>query len=260
MRNLFLTAAAAVAVALPSAASAQLASPNGALPSGVSVIGGIVADLIGTNGTRLVSQLSATSLYRGFSTFNENPVAGTASGNPLTIGTQTGFDAGNLLLLGGGLQSASFRFTLDDGDTGAGNFDFNLNTLLVNGADVGNWSAVSTVETSESGTIVPGSQTLGFLNNRLHTGWFTTTSLTALGTIWTGLNNNLSLVFQLQDVDPGDNFYDFTQGINSSLINVGSGPTVQPPTGTAVPEPASLALVIGGAMAMGAAARRRRKA
>lgn len=258
MRNLVLSAAAAVAVALPSAASAQLASPNGSLPAGVSVIGGVVADLIGTNGTRLVSQLSASSLYRGFSDFNENPIAGTAAGNPLTIGTQTGFDAGNLLLLGGGLQSASFRFTLYDGDTGAGNFDFNDNTLLVNGGNIGNWSAVSTIETSGTGTTI-GSATNGFLDNRLHTGWFTTTNLTVLGTIWSTLNTNLTLVFQLQDVDPTDNFYDFTQGINSSLINVGTGPVVQPPAGTAVPEPASLALVIGGAMAMGAAARRRRK-
>lgn len=258
MRNLFLSAAAAVAVALPSTASAQLASPNGALPSGVSVIGGIVADLIGTNGTRLVSQLSASSLYRGFSTTNENPVAGTAAGNPLTIGTQTGFTAGNLLLLGGGLSSASFRFTLYDGDTGAGNFDENDNTLLVNGATIGNWSSVSTSQTNSTGGTI-GSATLGFLDDQLHTGWFTTTNLTALGTIWSALNTNLNLVFQLQDVDPTDNFFDFTQGINSSLINVGSGPVVQPPS-TAVPEPASLALVIGGAMAMGAAARRRRKA
>ncbi|MCA2996568.1 PEP-CTERM sorting domain-containing protein, partial [Gemmatimonas sp.] len=254
----FLSAAAAVAVALPSTASAQLASPNGALPSGVSVIGGIVADLIGTNGTRLVSQLSASSLYRGFSTTNENPVAGTAAGNPLTIGTQTGFTAGNLLLLGGGLSSASFRFTLYDGDTGAGNFDENDNTLLVNGATIGNWSSVSTSQTNSTGGTI-GSATLGFLDDQLHTGWFTTTNLTALGTIWSALNTNLSLVFQLQDVDPADNFFDFTQGINSSLINVGSGPVVQPPS-TAVPEPASLALVIGGAMAMGATARRRRKA
>ncbi|MFN7457985.1 MAG: PEP-CTERM sorting domain-containing protein [Gemmatimonas sp.] len=259
MRNLFLSAAAAVAVALPSTASAQLASPNGALPSGVSVIGGVVADLIGTNGTRLVSQLSASSLYRGFSNNPENPVPGTASGNPLTIGTQTGFTASNLLLLGGGLSSASFRFTLYDGDTGAGNFDENDNTLLVNGATIGNWSSVSTSQTNSTGGTI-GSATLGFLDDQLYTGWFTTTDLTALGTIWSALNTNLSLVFQLQDVDPADNFFDFTQGINSSLINVGSGPTVQPPTGTAVPEPASLALVIGGAMAMGAAARRRRKA
>ena len=259
MRNLFLSAAAAVTVALPSAASAQLASPNGALPSGVSVIGGIVADLIGTNGTRLVSQLSASSLYRGFSTSNQNPVAGTASGNPLTIGTQTGFTAGNLLLLGGGLSSASFRFTLYDGDTGAGNFDEDQNTLLVNGATISNWSSVSTIETNSTGGTI-GSATLGFLNDQLHTGWFTTTNLTALGTIWSALNTNLSLVFQLQDVDPADNFFDFTQGINSSLIDVGTGPVVQPPTGNAVPEPASLALVIGGAMAMGAAARRRRTA
>lgn len=249
MRNLFLSAAAAVAVALPSTASAQLASPNGALPSGVSVIGGVVADLIGTNGTRLVSQLSASSLFSG----------STPSSTTFTIGTQTGFTAGNLLLLGGGLSSASFRFTLYDGDTGAGNFDENDNTLLVNGATIGNWSSVSTSQTNSTGGTI-GSATLGFLDDQLYTGWFTTTDLTALGTIWSALNTNLSLVFQLQDVDPADNFFDFTQGINSSLIDVGTGPVVQPPTGNAVPEPASLALVIGGAMAMGAAARRRRKA
>ncbi|MCZ8011719.1 MAG: PEP-CTERM sorting domain-containing protein [Gemmatimonas sp.] len=249
MRNLFLSAAAAVAVALPSTASAQLASPNGALPSGVSVIGGVVADLIGTNGTRLVSQLSASSLFSG----------STPSSTTFTIGTQTGFTAGNLLLLGGGLSSASFRFTLYDGDTGAGNFDENDNTLLVNGATIGNWSSVSTSQTNSTGGTI-GSATLGFLNNQLHTGWFTTTNLTALGTIWSALNTNLSLVYTYSDVDPGDQFLDFTQGVNSSLINVGTGPVVQPPTGNAVPEPASLALVIGGAMAMGAAARRRRKA
>ncbi|MFN8884764.1 PEP-CTERM sorting domain-containing protein, partial [Gemmatimonas sp.] len=234
---------------LPSTASAQLASPNGALPSGVSVIGGVVADLIGTNGTRLVSQLSASSLFSG----------STPSSTTFTIGTQTGFTAGNLLLLGGGLSSASFRFTLYDGDTGAGNFDENDNTLLVNGATIGNWSSVSTSQTNSTGGTI-GSATLGFLNNQLHTGWFTTTNLTALGTIWSALNTNLSLVYTYSDVDPGDQFLDFTQGVNSSLINVGTGPVVQPPTGNAVPEPASLALVIGGAMAMGAAARRRRKA
>ncbi|MFO0229649.1 PEP-CTERM sorting domain-containing protein, partial [Gemmatimonas sp.] len=148
---------------------------------------------------------------------------------------------------------------LYDGDTGAGNFDENDNTLLVNGATIGNWSSVSTSQTNSTGGTI-GSATLGFLNNQLHTGWFTTTNLTALGTIWSALNTNLSLVYTYSDVDPGDQFLDFTQGVNSSLINVGTGPVVQPPTGNAVPEPASLALVIGGAMAMGAAARRRRKA
>src|SRR4051812_14081315 len=45
-------------------------SPTGggqALPSGVTEVGGIVLDLVGTNGVRVVSQLPASSLYVGFS-------------------------------------------------------------------------------------------------------------------------------------------------------------------------------------------------
>jgi hypothetical protein len=246
MRKVILSAAFAALAVSPNMVSAQLASPSGALPAGVSVIGGVVADLVGTNGNRLVSQLAASQLYEGF-----------ANANPLTIGTQTGFTAGNLMLLGGGLSRASFRFTLYDGDTGFGNFDRNDNTMLVNGQDLGNWGDISTNETTSNGTII-GSATTGFLNERLHTGWFTTTNVAALTGIWTSLNSTNSLVYQLNDVDPFDNYFDFKLGIESSLITVGSGPAVAPPVNQ-VPEPASLSLLLAGGAAIAVSARRRRK-
>jgi hypothetical protein len=51
-----------------------------------------------------------------------------------------------------------------------------------------------------------------------------------------------ALSFGLNDIDPYDNFFDFTQGLDGSLINVGTGPVVQPPV-TSVSEPSSLALL-----------------
>lgn len=39
---------------------------GGALPAGITEVGGIVTDFIGLNGTRVVSQLAASTLYVGF--------------------------------------------------------------------------------------------------------------------------------------------------------------------------------------------------
>lgn len=211
-------------------------SPSGldVTTSGASTVGGIVANLVGSNGAQVVSQLSAQSLFSGFS-----------AANPFTIGTQSGFSTSITDALGGGLTAAHFRISLFDGDTGAGNFDFNQNTLIVNGVTIGNFSSVATQNTTGTGLLAGGGSSNGFRDNTLDTGWFSLTDALKLTNLFSALLTTTQLKYELSDVDPNDNFFDFTQGINQSLIGVGQGPTVTPPGGT-VPEPGSLALIAAG--------------
>ena len=232
---------------------------GGALPTGVSSVGGVVADLKGLNGNRVVSQLAASALFVGFS-YDPATKPGTANGNPLVFGTQTGFNAATLAALGGGITGASFRISLYDGDSQVGNFDYHQDTFQVNGLNFGDFSDVTTYQTDSTGNLIGTNPEVGFGDNLLNTGFFSSTNLVTLAQLYTSLTTNGSLAFAVNDLSPGDNYFDFTQGVDASLINVGTGPVITPPTTGAVPEPASWAMMILGMGVIGYAMRRRVRA
>jgi hypothetical protein len=146
----------------------------------------------------------------------------------VTIGIQTGFTPAVLAALGGGIAEAAVRVTLFDGDTATGNFDFGENTLQLNGINVGDFSSVATERTSSDGLVSSFSE-FGFQNDQLNTGWFKITNPATLSSLYTSLSTG-EVKFGLIDVDPTDNFYDFTQGIDGGLVNVGQPPIVTPPS------------------------------
>jgi len=243
----------AVAIcAAASASAATLDSPTsgGTLPTGVSAIGGIVFDAIGLNNDRVVAQEAAGGLFDGN--------APTTNPSPL-IGTQTGFTSTILSALGGGIAELAIRVTLFDGDHRSGEFDFNDATLTLNGIEFGNFSSVSTFNTDGTGAVL--STSTGFGDGLLDTGFFFSDDATVLEDIYDSIVATGEIDYGVFDVDPGDQFYDFSQGIDASLINVGSGPVVTPVTPspmTPVPLPAAGWMLLAGVGGL-AAMRRRTK-
>lgn len=233
--KIILSLGAALAMA-PASASTLSPTSAGTLPAGVSEIGGVVLDLVGTNGTRVVSQTAASELFVGFPSFT-----------PIEIGTQTGFDASVTDLLGGGLAEAAVRITLEDGDSAPGDFDDGANFLLLNDIEFGNFSDVETFETDGVGNVLSGPIN-GFPNDDLNTGFFFSDDASLLDMIFASIIASQEVVFGLRDdVTIGDNFFDFTQGLDASLVDVGTGPVASapvPPAVNPVPVPAALPLML----------------
>jgi hypothetical protein len=215
-------------VALTVGPRLTLTSPTtgGTLPPDVTPVGGIVLDLVGKNGVRVVSQLAASSLFMGFYD-SGTPVA--YQGNPGTIGIQTGITQTVLNSLGGGLSDVAIRISLYDGDTGPGDFDDTAqNFLLLNSIRIGDFSDVITRETSGDGlTVLSRNADGGFRNDILDTGFFHSTDPSFLSAFYNSLTSG-QVVYQLDDTDPNDNFFDFTRGVDGSLINVGQAPNISP--------------------------------
>lgn len=212
---------------------------KGALPTGVTEVGGIVLDLVGSNGTRVTSQLAASSLYRGY--FYKNPGM---------IGTQTGFDSTILAALGGGIKEAAVRLTVFDGDTASNDFDWNDNTFFLNNVNFGNFSNVLTDRTNDIGTISYSTE-FGFKDSNLNTGFFYSNDSSTLSSLYNSLSGG-TVTYSLSDTDPYDNYFDFTKGVNGSLIDIGSTPNV------VTPIPAAFWL-LGSGIAGLAGLRRRKK-
>ncbi|MEM0908946.1 MAG: hypothetical protein AAGJ94_16390 [Pseudomonadota bacterium] len=194
-----------------------LTSPTagGELPDEIGIVGGIVLDLVGLNGVRVVSQLAASALFVGFFDGENN-----------TIGTQSGFTKGVVDALGGGLSEVAVRMTIFDGDSAPENFDDRDNILHVNGVSFGDFTEVMTLRTDQDGVPI-GSPTAGFPNNTLNTGFFHLTDEDALKEFFDSLSAG-AVTFELIDEDPGDNFFDFTQGIDSGLADEDQPPNVSP--------------------------------
>ena len=195
-----------------------LLSPTGGgtpLPEGVTLVGGVVLDLVGANGVQVVSQLAARDLYVGY-----------YSSEFGLIGTQEGFTPALIAALGGGLSEAAVRITVFDGDTAPGDFDSHQNELFVNGVNFGDFTDVETLTTDDKGNGI-GTLSQGFANGQLDTGFFHLTDPGALAELFASLSEGVAS-FELRDDDPGENFFDFTQGIDGSIIGVGQPPNISP--------------------------------
>lgn len=187
---------------------------GGAIPTAATPIGGIVLDLVGKNGVRLFSEVSASSLFKGYN----------FSDKSLTVGTLTGVDRD---LLGGGLQSAAVRLTLYDGDSARGDFDYQDLSLSLDGARLGSLSDLLTYShDSKGGNVSVGD---GFANEKTATGWISVAS-DDLSKLFDKLQTDPTKrsIFEVISKDGDTQYYDFTAGIDASFSNVVVAPNAAP--------------------------------
>ena len=194
---------------------------NLVLPTGYPEAGGVAIVMVGANGNSYFQFSDPTGAFQGYSN-NGTPTA--FQGNPFTINNPIALDCGAsscTTYFGGSIAQVFVRFSIQDGDTGAGEFDLNDITLRLNGFDISNMSGVRTEITNTAGTVSSGFAT-GFTNNTFNTGWFSSTNTALLSNILT-TGRTTSTVF---DRDPNDNFWDFRVGptlTNGDIVTVAPG-------------------------------------
>jgi uncharacterized repeat protein (TIGR01451 family) len=182
------------------------------LPTSYPQAGGVVIVLVGVNGNVYYQYSNPSVMYQGY---NNSGTPAAWQGNPMQIAPVTTINCGLQSCssyFGGGIASMSVRFTAYDGDTKAGEFDFNKITLGINGTNIGNFSAVATQTTNTAGTTLVASGT-GFGNNTFDTGWFQSSDATLLANILT----TGTLKSTLTDATPNDNYWDFKQGADATV-------------------------------------------
>jgi large repetitive protein len=200
------------------------------LPSTYPQAGGVAIVLEGVNGNVYYQFVNPSTMFVGYQNTG-TPVAW--QGNPFQIGPAMVLNCGPVVscssYLGGSITRMTVRFTAYDGDNQSGQFDFNNLNLQINGSNFGasngNWSVVSTQNTSLDGVTLISSNT-GYGNNTFDTGWFQSTNAAILSNVLsTG-----TITARVLDSDPNDNFWDFARGNDASTatvpLNVAPGVTL----------------------------------
>lgn len=131
----------------------------------------------------------------------------------------------------------------------------------MNGLQFANFALVPSFRTNSIGTVQ--ATNLGFGNNALDTGFFDVTEADILSNLYDSLRTTETAIYRLVTTSGNFQFYDFAQGLDSSIINIGTGPIVTPPPSggglTPIPLPAAGWLMLAGLGGLGALSRRRRK-
>ena len=194
----------------------------GPLLSPITPVGGIVIDLFGASGGRIEAELGPRELFAG----------AIDPGTTGLLGVKSGFTPSVLDTLGGGLSAIGVRVTINDGGTGPGDPARGQDTLLVNGATIGDFSSVTTQQTSPDGQSGLSMNTDGgFRSGVLDTGFFSSTNAGLLARIYASIEATGSVGFQFQSTAPDSRTLDFTGGLSTEIQNAGGLPilAVNPP-------------------------------
>ncbi|APW63344.1 PKD domain-containing protein [Paludisphaera borealis] len=207
---------------MPTSFSMLSPTSPGPLLSPITPVGGIVIDLFGASGGRIEAQLGPGELFSG--------VFG--SGTPVLLGTRSGFTPSVLDTLGGGLSAISVRVTMNSGGTGPGDAGRNQDVLLVNGASMGDFSSVTTQQTSPDGQSGLSMNTSGgFRSDSLDTGFFYSTDGGLLSQIYASIERTGRVIYGLQSTARSESSVDFVGGLSRDLQNASRIPilAINPP-------------------------------
>ena len=190
---------------------------GGQLPCQITPVGGLVIDLVGFNGTRIVSEIAAGNLY-----------SGTTKGNTTyTIGSMAGFSTSLINSLGGGLASASLRLTMGDGDNALGEDWYDAEILFANGVSFGTFSSVSTIEADTYGNVLTTNTNGGFRGGSIDTGFFSlsgTAQKVALAALYSTLSSGtMTITFSEKW---GGNVTSFKMNVPDDYASVSVAPMI----------------------------------